>query len=362
MPGRSKLKKAFGKQNDSVLRRRYREVYGEAGFEEKYREDIKNARTRYLLVAAVFLLAIVFSIHAQSASNSMLNVEDGRIVSITRPEKDNGSLSVDLDVSATDGKTSVKKGKQILVSPKGTEAQDASVAAVIGEESDREKLERKIDSAVRNAAASADDNEIVLPLALEDGIRLRWDLAKNTDVPMLVAGFILAAAALYRSRFAQISRAEKEAKDSVAREMPAFMNKMLLLIDGGLVLMEAFDRAVLDAKKRGLGESSYFYRQMIDIKEGAEKSNEPIHEGLSRFAQRSGVRELMRFSGMVSDNIEKGADISGKLEAEGRMLWFLRKKRAEEAGRLAETKLSVPLMILVLDLIGVTCAPALLQM
>ena len=33
-----------------------------------------------------------------------------------------------------------------------------------------------------------------------------------------------------------------------------------------------------------------------------------------------------------------------------------------KAGRLAETKLSVPLMILVLDLIGVTCAPALLQM
>ena len=44
------------------------------------------------------------------------------------------------------------------------------------------------------------------------------------------------------------------------------------------------------------------------------------------------------------------------------LLWFSRKKRAAEKGRLAETKLTFPLMLLLLALVMVTTAPALLDM
>ncbi len=43
-------------------------------------------------------------------------------------------------------------------------------------------------------------------------------------------------------------------------------------------------------------------------------------------------------------------------------MWIGRKKKAEEKGKLAETKLTFPLMILLLVLIMITVAPALLGM
>ena len=348
-------------EKEDALRHRYRELYGEAAHEERYKSDMKAIRTRYLLVAAVFILAICFSVHEHAASVRAVNEKGGSIISITRPEKGEESFSIDLDVSASDGKATVRKGKVLIVGPEGKDEGSGS-AVVMGEESDEEKLARKIDSAVRSAGQEGNGRKIILPSRLEDGTRLVWKLAADTQLPLLITALVIMMGAVYRTRTSGIEKAEKEAKASVSREMPAFMNKILLLTDGGLVLTEALDRAVCDAKRRGLGERSYFYMQMIEIKEGSERSNIPLSEGLTSFAGRSGVRELMRFASMVTDNIEKGADISDKLEAEGRMLWFMRKKKAEEAGRIAETKLSIPLMLLVLDLIGVTCAPALLQM
>ena len=56
----------------------------------------------------------------------------------------------------------------------------------------------------------------------------------------------------------------------------------------------------------------------------------------------------------------KGADFSEKLKKENELLWFSRKQHAEEQGRLAETKLTMPLMILLLVLIMITIAPALM--
>ncbi|MDI9494554.1 MAG: bacterial type II secretion system protein F domain protein, partial [Bacillota bacterium] len=62
------------------------------------------------------------------------------------------------------------------------------------------------------------------------------------------------------------------------------------------------------------------------------------------------------------DNINKGSSLAEKLEAEGTLLWMDRKKRAEERARLAETKLSFPLMLLLLSLMIITTAPILLSL
>ncbi len=44
------------------------------------------------------------------------------------------------------------------------------------------------------------------------------------------------------------------------------------------------------------------------------------------------------------------------------MLWLERKKSCEERGRLAETKLTLPLMIFLMVLIVITVAPALMEL
>ena len=79
-------------------------------------------------------------------------------------------------------------------------------------------------------------------------------------------------------------------------------------------------------------------------------------------AARSGQREVMRFSAILSDNIDKGTSLSDKLVRESEMLWALRKKSAEEAGRIAETKLTFPMALQLLVVILVTVTPAAMEM
>ena len=110
-----------------------------------------------------------------------------------------------------------------------------------------------------------------------------------------------------------------------------------------------------------MADDSYFYRQLGMIETHAANTNTPVHVELSEFARRSGVREMMRITNIISDNIGKGSDLTGKLTQESSMLWFARKKHAEEKGRLAETKLTVPLVILISVLVMITISPALME-
>ena len=73
------------------------------------------------------------------------------------------------------------------------------------------------------------------------------------------------------------------------------------------------------------------------------------------------MKELVRISNIINDNVNKGVELTAKLQAESEMLWLNRKKSCEERGRLAETKLTLPLIIFLMVLIVITVAPALLE-
>lgn len=79
-------------------------------------------------------------------------------------------------------------------------------------------------------------------------------------------------------------------------------------------------------------------------------------------AKESGIRELMRVSNIINDNINKGVELTDKLQAESEILWLNRKKSCEEKGRFAETKMTLPLMLFLMVLIIITVAPALLEL
>ena len=91
-------------------------------------------------------------------------------------------------------------------------------------------------------------------------------------------------------------------------------------------------------------------------------TNASMHVEFRKMAKESGIRELMRVSNIISDNIRKGVELTGKLQAESELLWISRKKSCEEKGRLAETKLTLPLMIFLMVLIIITVAPALMEL
>jgi len=200
----------------------------------------------------------------------------------------------------------------------------------------------------------------LLPKKLQSGERLYWQQSQKSNLPVYFIGFVLLLVALYKKRYASVEQEEKNAKESIIRALPEFINKIVLLLNAGLVMNSAFVKAVEDYKNFGQ-EGDYFYGQMELIFKRIQETNGSMTEELRAFAKRSGVKELMRVSGIISDNISKGANLVEKLQKENEFLWFTRKKQSEEKGRLAESKLTLPLVILLLVLVMITEAPALMK-
>ena len=167
---------------------------------------------------------------------------------------------------------------------------------------------------------------------------------------------------LYKNRYSNIAKKEEEAKACIIKDLPGFINKIVLLLDAGEVIHQAFEKVIEDHKKMNGDSRTYFYDQLYKIHTKTSGTNSSLHLELRTFAKRSGVREMMRFSNIISDNISKGSELVKKLKQESEVLWFARKKQAEEKGRIAETKLTFTLVILLLVLVMITIAPAMMNM
>lgn len=350
-----------------LLRMRYEALYGKTEGARLAAKDRRSTRMVIILLAVCFAGAVALVMSGYFAKeNDIKTDKSGRIISVERPAEGGGSKSVDVRVWAVSGDTTVERDKQLFVEEVGSgeEDDDEGIMAV---ESDSDKLARRIDTAVRSVNEDTSTKNVDLPSKLEDGTVLVWKKKKKNDMPMVLLVFVVAFSAVYMGRYSRIKKEEQAAKDSITRELPEFINKTVLLLQGGIVINEALVRVIRDrsagysiSEEKGT-KTSYFYRQLAVIEAHSAGTNSPLHEELTSFARRSGVQELMRVANIISDNIGKGSDLTGKLMNESSMLWFARKKHAEEKGRLAETKLTVPLVILICVLVMVTIAPALME-
>jgi hypothetical protein len=211
--------------------------------------------------------------------------------------------------------------------------------------------------------ASAEEDALRLPESDAYGVRYRWgDGASDAHIPEMLALAIFGLF-LYRSRYSRIDKQIKAARRSMIKDFPEFIDKLLLMLTAGLVVSAAISRIAADYERRkGDGKPRRLYEELAAIRQRVENTNASLTVELNHMAARSGIRELMRFAAVVSDIIDKGSALSEKLKAEGELVWKLRKKDMEEAGRLAETKMILPMTLTLLVLILITMAPAVLDM
>ena len=224
-----------------------------------------------------------------------------------------------------------------------------------------EKNDEELNQLVAGLNTDTTKERVPLPQELESGERLIWKRNRDSNLAIYFTMAVIMLYLLYKNRFYTIEKEEKKAKESIIRELPEFINKIVLLMNAGIVLHTAFLKIIDDYDFSGK-KDSYFYSQMNQIGRAVRETNGSLCREFQEFAKRSGVKELIRISNIISDNLNKGADLSEKLRQENSLLWFARKQQSEEKGRLAETKLTMPLMILLLVLIMVTIAPAMMEL
>lgn len=160
------------------------------------------------------------------------------------------------------------------------------------------------------------------------------------------------------------SKKDKEIKkrqEEIIMSLPGFVNKLLLMMDSGLTLQDSFKRIAdsygeLDEKKK-----NSFTRDLVEIVEKTNKTGENPIIKFNQYGRLSGVKELARVSNFLQDNQERGIDMWDKLEDMSMSLWEERKRMVMEKIKMADTKMSFPLGLMLMAMILLMTAPALLQ-
>lgn len=154
---------------------------------------------------------------------------------------------------------------------------------------------------------------------------------------------------------------EKEKRD-ILMTLPGFINQLLLLLNSGMVLTEAFSQIAVNYGRLHDSRKNYFTQKINSIYLQAEETGENPVKAFYEFGRQSNVKELSRAATILLENQNKGTDLWDKLAQQGENLWKERKQMAMENIRLAESKMSFPMGIFLLSLIIMTAAPAMMQM
>lgn len=157
-------------------------------------------------------------------------------------------------------------------------------------------------------------------------------------------------------------REEEKKKNVIQRELPTFINQILLLLNSGMVLQEALARIAKGYGELEKNRQNYFTSTLYNLYVQSCKSGENFLLNLYVFSKEARVKELSRVTGILLESRDKGIDIWDRLAQEGETLWENRRQRALEKIKLTESKMSFPLGLLLIALIIITAAPAMLQM
>ncbi|MDO4869668.1 MAG: hypothetical protein Q4A65_05210 [Bacillota bacterium] len=319
-----------------------------------------------VIMAGVLMIAVDF-ISGSGEGNLVFRDADGN-VTIVRPEEGGktGHVILKAKVKGKDG--TYEQKFELSVDPRSKadadrEAADGDDAADGGEETSAREL---ASYEIRNAVSAVNDDisarKVILPSTLSTGEKIYWSTGKKTNTIPLLFITLTICIFLYRRTLSLSENVKKAQRNSISKQLPEFVNKLVLLLNAGLVLSAAFEKAVEESLDSKNIENDYFYCRMRDIYTSVTETNSSFNNEFRAFAKESGNNSLMRISNILNDNISKGVALTDKLQREGETLWLNRKRDCEERGRISETKLTLPLTLFLLVLIVITVSPALLEL
>ena len=337
-----KFKNRITKGRRKEKRKTKLEVGGANGF-----IDFCKRKKWVLILLCVLALFVSVSLYLTGSKEpeGLLISEDGQVIAVDMEKAANGQTS--LNVKAVLGDTSIQKDVVIKHESKIEKKTDISF-------SDAEKISLDVARIVRDINRG-NSKFIELPQISSEGVSMSWHVPERgmeyimpLFFPLLIMFFS------YRSVMDKEKQSVKEEHESILRELPAFNNKLVLLMESGLI----YDEAVERISERGKGRIEDIFLKAIN---DARSTNGRLEKLVGDYAREKKLSELSRLVSIISESRERGTDLREKLRGEGEILWEKRKRHAEEQGKLVDTKLALPLGMMLISLLLVTAAPALMQ-
>ena len=356
---RGYLKLIFG---DSRRRKaRYVRLYGEED-SDCFIHDNRRKMMRQWIGALVFSglvgLLLVLAQLLNPLSNSILHENGGYILYFPKGWADSISLEVEMTLGDDLRKSNIS------LKPFQEERNDISELHKNPSDQIFHQAERELRQWANSTKVDSRASPVQLPEKSSEGVVYHWGISKENNyllLPLIPIGFVVF---LFFQRDQDLRRKELESNESVQNQLIPFVTRLVLLMEAGMVVSGALERMMSEYKRwHHINQrKDYFIQQMVGIDHRVHETKGDYVKEIKGFSHRLGNPDFIRIMGIIEENKHKGTELSQKLLMETRSLWEKRKKSAIERGRVAESKLTFPLMLQIISLILVTIAPVFIEM
>lgn len=146
-------------------------------------------------------------------------------------------------------------------------------------------------------------------------------------------------------------------------DYPEIVAKLSLLVGAGMTVRMAWEKIVVDYRVRQKSGSKKRYAYEF-MSEGLNmlKSGKPQIYVYEEFGMKCGIKEYMKFSSLIVQNIKKGTkELALLLTLEAKDAFKERKNMAKKYGEEAGTKLLLPMIIMLIVVMAIIMVPALMS-
>lgn len=192
------------------------------------------------------------------------------------------------------------------------------------------------------------------------GERVGWRQIAEDNSLLLWAGVMAAAAAAYLISDKDLHKQLEKRKESIRREYPEIVHKLMLFLGAGMTVRGAFRKIAGDYEERCQNGSraSPAYEEMLYA---CREQYSGVSEGASyeHFGKRIGLQEYIRLSALLMQNLKRGnSTLLERLREEAEKAAQEQLQRGKRLGEEAGTKLLVPMVLMLAVVMAIIMIPA----
>lgn len=326
-------------------------------FVKLIRENEK-VKKRIIIVSLLFVVFVIgLGVKSNDFRGKYIMNKSGNVIGIQR-----GSLKVQekyfLKLSVINNGN---RENRSLVINKQAEKRDTNKKV----KTDNAEAERETEiNGIITDIEMSDKKIIKFPAKLSDGTILVWnlereDLSKYFIIPIV---YIFLVILIIKTKDKEENNEEDENRKDILRSLPRFTNQLLLMMNAGMILSDAFENIARSYELINNEDKGCFEKELIEVADNNAEHRVSTATLINEWANKHNVKELMRISTILTENERRGSDVIDNLGRESKYLWDDRKIIARESGKMIDTRMSYPMGLLLLLLIVITMAPALLNL
>lgn len=148
----------------------------------------------------------------------------------------------------------------------------------------------------------------------------------------------------------EVNDAIEKKHDEILSDYPEVLSKLTLLINAGMIVREAWTKVAYTSERA-------LYKEMQITSEEMSNGVSEL-DAFHNFSQRCAVKELRKFSSILSQNLQKGGtELAFNLRSMNEESWEEKKHRAKRKGETAGAKLMIPTMIMFVGILLMVIVP-----